>query len=173
MKSRFQDSRGAALVELAIVTPIFFLVMMGAMEIGRVGYYAIEIENAARAGAAYGAVNIGNANLTSNVQQAAKNDAPDVSNLIVVTQGSQCVCETIDPTTSTPTFNPASGTTSCDPTQSTITADCTADSSTSIQSVVEYVTVSTSASISPLVQVPGLPSTYSLSGYSAMRILHN
>lgn len=170
MKFQLRDNRGAALVELAVTTPLFVLLMMGALELGRIAYFAIEVENAARAGASYGAVNIGNANLTTTIQQAAKNDAPDVSDLIVVSPGSLCVCETINPSTNAPSFSPSSGTTSC--TSSTITS-CTADSSTSIQSVVEYVTVSTSASIDPLIHLPGLPTTYTLSGYSAMRILQN
>ena len=170
MKFSFRDSRGAALVELALVTPLFLLLIMGSAEVGRVAYYAIEVENAARAGASFGAVNIGNANLTSSVQQASKNDAPDVSNLIVVTQGSACVCETLNTSTNSPTFSPASGTTSC--TSATITS-CTAESSASIQSVIEYVTVSTQADIDPLIYVPGLPSSYNLTGYSALRILSN
>lgn len=170
MKIRFGDDRGAALVELALAAPLFMLLMMGAIELGRVAYYAIEVENAARAGASYGSVNIGNANQTSNVQQAAKNDAPDIANLVVVSPGSTCVCLTYNVTAGTRTYNPSSGTTSC--TSSTITS-CTADNAASIQTVVEYVTVSTSASVSPLVHIPSLPSTYSLSGASALRILPN
>ncbi|HEV2133521.1 MAG TPA: TadE family protein [Terracidiphilus sp.] len=170
MKHRFRDDCGAALVEIAVATPLFVLLMMGSLELGRIAYFAVVVQNAARAGASYGAVNVANANLTTTVQQAAKNDAPDVSDLIVVSPGSQCVCETIDPSTNTPSFNPSSGTTSC--TSTTITS-CTADSATSIQKVIEYVTVSTSANIDPMIHVPGLPSTYTLHGYSALRILQN
>lgn len=166
----FRDNRGAALVELAMITPLFFLLMMGAVELGRVAYYSIEVENAARAGASFGAVNIGNANLTSSVQQAAKNDAPDVSNLIVVTQGSACVCESMTTATNSPSFNPSSGTTSC---TSAAINSCTVESSTTLDSVIQYVTVSTSANIDPLIHVPGLPTSYALTGYSAMRILSN
>lgn len=171
MNFRFHDNRGGALVELAVLTPLFILLMMGALEIGRLAYFAIEVQNAARAGASYGAENISDANNSASVSQAAKNDAPDVSDLIVVSQGSACVCETIDPTTNTPSgFNPASGTVTC--TNSAITS-CTSDSSASIQKVVQYVTVSTSASIDPVIHLPGLPKTFTLTGYCAMRILSN
>ncbi len=170
MRLSLRDNRGAALVELALVTPIFILLMMGSAEVGRVAYYAIEVENAARAGASFGSVNVGNASLTASIQQAALNDAPDVSNLIVVSQGSACVCETIDTSTKSPSFNPTSGTTSC--ASSTINS-CNVESSSSVQSVIQYVTVSTSANIDPLIHVPGLPSTYNLTGYSALRILPN
>lgn len=170
MKLQWRDRQGAALVELALTTPLFILLLMGALELGRIAYFAIEVANAARAGASYGALNIGNAGLTSNIQQAAKNDAPDVANLVVVTPGSTCVCETLDSSTNTPSFNPSSGTTSC---SSTSIQSCTAESSTSIQNVVEYVTVSTQATVDPLIHVPGLPNTYTLNGYSALRILGN
>lgn len=169
-KSLFQDDRGGALVELALTTPLFVLMMLGAIELGRIAYFAIEVENAARAGASYGSVNIGNANNISNIQQAAKNDAPDISDLVVVSPGSTCVCETLNTTTGTPSFNPGSGTTSC--TSSTITS-CTAESSSSVQSVIYYVTVSTQATINPIVKLPSLPTTYSLNGYSALRVLSN
>lgn len=170
-RRRFQDDSGAALVEMALTAPLFILLMLGGIELGRIAYYAIEIQNAARAGASYGSVNIGNATATiSNIQQAAKNDAPDISNLVVVTPGTTCVCETLNASTGTASFNPSSGTTSC--TSSTITS-CTTVNATTIQSVVGYVTVSTQANITPIVQIPSLPSSYTLNGYSALRILAN
>jgi len=170
MKFLLRDNRGAALVELALTAPLFFLLMMGSLEIGRVAYYSVEVENAARAGASFGAVNVQNANTTASVVQAAKNDAPDVSSLIVVSPGQLCVCETVDTSTNSPSFNPTSGTTSC--TSTTITS-CTAESSSSFQSVISYITVSTQANVDPMIHVPGLPNTYNLSGYSALRILAN
>lgn len=170
MKLSFRDNRGAALVELALITPIFLLLMMGSVELGRIAYYSIEVENAARAGAAYASFNLQNANLTGSVQQAAKNDAPDVSNLIVVTQGSQCVCETLNFSSNSPSFNPSSGTIGC---KTDTINNCNVESSTSVDSVIEYVTVSTSANIDSLIHVPGLPTSYPLAGYSAMRILPN
>lgn len=171
LRHRFRDESGAALVELALTAPLFILLMFGGIELGRIAYFAIEVQNAARAGASYGSLNIGTATTTiSNIQQAAKNDAPDISNLVVVTPGTTCVCETLNVSTGTASFNPSSGTTSCS--SSTITS-CTIVNSTSIQSVVGYVTVSTQADITPLVKIPSLPNTYSLHGYSALRILAN
>jgi len=156
---------------MALTAPLFLLLMLGSVELGRIAYYAIEVQNAARAGASYGSVNIGNATATiTNIQQAAKNDAPDISNLVVVTPGTTCVCETLTVSTGTPTFNPSSGTTTC--TDAVILA-CTGESATVIQSVNGYVTVSTQATISPIVKLPSLPSSYTLNGYSALRILPN
>jgi Flp pilus assembly protein TadG len=171
MKRLFCDNEGAALVELAVAAPVFLLIMLGAYELGRIAHYAIEVQNAARAAASYGAVNVGNAGTTSSVTQAAKNDAPDLPGL-TATPTYACVCETLNTTTNTPSFSPSSGTVSC--TDTTITS-CTAESSTSIQSVVPYITVSTQATVNSLFKVRGLglPSTYTLNGYSALRILPN
>ena len=64
MKLNFRDNGGAALVELALTTPLFLIMILGETELGRMAYYGIEVENAARAGASYGAVNMGNALIT-------------------------------------------------------------------------------------------------------------
>jgi Flp pilus assembly protein TadG len=167
MKCQFRDNDGAALVELALIAPLLVLMMLGALELGRIAHYAVEVQNAARAGASYGAVNVDNAS-SPNVSQAAQNDAPDLS--MTVTQGFACVCETLDTSTNTPSFNPSSGTISC--TSTTITS-CNAQSSTSTQSVISYVTVSTQATVNPVFQVRGLPGSYTLNGYSSLRILQN
>jgi Flp pilus assembly protein TadG len=162
------------MVEMALTTPLFILLIMGTFELGRVAYYAIEVANAARAGASYGAVNRGNATVSATIQQAAANDAPDLPNL-VTTAGTACVCQTITTSsgTTTETFNPSSGTTSCSSFTGSNASVCSADSSTQNTSVIYYVTVSTQTNLDPLIHVPGLPNTYSLHGYSEMRVLPN
>ena len=172
MKKRFQfrDNRGSAIVELALTTPLFVLLIMGAAEIGRVAYYAIEIENAARAGASYGSVNISNAaNNPSLVQQAALNDAPDLPNL-TATAGTACVCETYTYASGSSSYNPSSGTVSC---SSSTAQNCTEDDTIAVQSNITYVTVTTQVSLDPLVHLPGLPKKYNLSGNAQLRTLQN
>jgi hypothetical protein len=134
-------------------------------------YYAIEVENAARAGASYGAVNMGNAFDSATVRQAAKNDAPDLPGL-VATASTACVCETISTSTGTPSYNPATGTVSC---SSSVVANgaCTGASNVSTLNTIEYVTVSTSAQVKSIFQLPGLPTVITLYGYSQMRTLPN
>lgn len=169
MKLRLQDEHGGALVEVALVASFILLPMMlGAFELGRVAHYAVETQNAARAGASYGAENVSNASSTT-VTQAAKNDAPDLSSLSV-TPGSACVCETLTIATNSPSYNPSTGTTAC--TNSIITS-CTTSNATTVQYVINYVTVSTSATVSPIFSVAGLPGSYTLHGYSALRVLPN
>ncbi len=53
--SRRHRSRGQALVELALVTPILLLLFAGAADLGRAFYGYIAIENAAKEGVLYGA----------------------------------------------------------------------------------------------------------------------
>ncbi|HEX8712088.1 MAG TPA: TadE/TadG family type IV pilus assembly protein [Terracidiphilus sp.] len=173
MKRGFFGDRGAALVEMALTTPLLVLIMMGAVELGRLAYFAIEVQNTARAGASYGAVNLSNAfQYPGTVQQAAKDDAPDISNLVVVTPVTACVCETLNTSTNTPSYNPSSGTVNCTDSRVT-TGACNTNTSTSSQKVISYVVVSTHATIDPLVHLPGLPSTYTLYGNAKMRVLPN
>lgn len=170
MKFQLRDNRGSALVELALTTPLFIALIMGAAELGRVAYFAIEVESAARAGASYGSVNISNAvNYPSEVKQAALNDAPDLSNM-AVSASSACVCETYTYATGSTTYNPSSGTVSC---SSSTAQSCTEDDTTAVQTNITYVTVSTQTSLDPMIHLPGLPKTYNLAGYSELRTLQN
>ena len=57
LRRNLREETGQALVELALVVPLFTVILFGAVEYGRLAYDAIEVTNAARAGAAYGAQN--------------------------------------------------------------------------------------------------------------------
>lgn len=46
----WKGERGQALVEMALVLPLFFLLLFGVVEMGRVGYAYITVNNAAREG---------------------------------------------------------------------------------------------------------------------------
>lgn len=174
MSFRFRDNHGSALIELALTTPLFMLLIMGSFELGRVAYYAVEVENAARAGASFGAVNRGNATVADTIQAAAKNDAPDLTGL-VTTPGTACQCQTVSNSsgTSTVSYSPSSGPSDCGAYTGANAGVCTADTATQTQTIIYYVTVSTHADFDPLIHVPGLPTTYRLNGYSQMRVLPN
>lgn len=168
MKRLFFDEQGTALVEVSLVATLVIVpLMLGAFELGRVAHYAIETENAARAGASYGSANPGNAGTTATVTQQAKNDAPDMATL-ASTPTTACVCETLS--AGTVTYNPSSGTVSC---ASAIITSCNTVTSSSVQYIVSYSSVPTTATVNPLYKVKGLPLTYSLNGYSALRVLPN
>lgn len=46
-----REQKGQALVEMALVIPLFFILLFGVIEMGRIGYAYITVSNAARAGA--------------------------------------------------------------------------------------------------------------------------
>ena len=51
------EEDGQSLVELALTVPILLLLLLGAAELARVAYAAIEVSNAAEAAVRYGAQN--------------------------------------------------------------------------------------------------------------------
>ena len=56
-RSPARRSRGQALVELALILPIFLLLIAGAIDLGRLFYAYVAIVNASKEGALYGASN--------------------------------------------------------------------------------------------------------------------
>jgi Flp pilus assembly protein TadG len=84
-------SRGAALVEFAILVPLMLTLLIGLMEAGRLGDYAIKIANAARAGVQYGAQNGATASDTQGMQNAAGSDAGDAT-ITSVAAATFCAC---------------------------------------------------------------------------------
>lgn len=72
-------SRGQSLVEMALLLPILLVLIIGAIEFGRLFYTKIVITNAAREGAYYLSTHISdynkNTGLAPNTLLAAQNDA--------------------------------------------------------------------------------------------------
>jgi Flp pilus assembly protein TadG len=75
--------RGSSMIELAIGMPILMMFLFGIVDFGRVFYTAIEVSNAAAAGALYGSYNTSNVNDTAGISNAASNEASDIANLSV------------------------------------------------------------------------------------------
>ncbi|MGC9199921.1 MAG: TadE/TadG family type IV pilus assembly protein [Acidobacteriaceae bacterium] len=146
-RSATRSDRGQALVELALTLPLCFLLLVGAAEFGRLAYLAIEVANAARAGAAYGAQTAITASDTAGIALAATQDAPNVTG-ISATSSTSCVCST-------------GGALVC----TNALASCASPAR-----ILEYVTVNTTATVGPLFNYPGLPHTFTLSGQTIMRV---
>ncbi len=93
------DDRGAAAIEFAFVTPLFCLLMVGAIDLGGALYTKFQLDSAVTAGANFAQVNASNVNST-NGQSLATNIATVVSSL----QGSNWADDTVvvnnGPTTS-------------------------------------------------------------------------
>jgi Flp pilus assembly protein TadG len=136
---------GQSLVETALGVSLCGILMLGAVEFGRLAYAGIEISDAARVGVEFGSQSHGTANDDANMRIAASQDAPDVSNLTLTsTHFCQCADGTSSPTCST--------------------TDCSGRP-------ILYVQVVTSASVDPLIYMPGLPKSYTLTGKAVMRVV--
>jgi Flp pilus assembly protein TadG len=138
---------GQAFVELALVMPIFVVLLVGAAEFGRLAYIGIEVSNAARAGVAYGAQNHITASDTLGMTTAAKNDGSNVT-ILSATASHFCQCS-------------GAGSSTCS------SGDCATPTGNRI---LEFVQVNTTAGVDALFYVPGLPHTYTLTGQAIMRV---
>jgi Flp pilus assembly protein TadG len=75
-----------------LTLPLLLALTIGIIEMGRLAYYEIEVTNAARAGAQFGAQSLGNAPNLSAITIAAQNDAPDIAATLEVAPVESCGC---------------------------------------------------------------------------------
>jgi Flp pilus assembly protein TadG len=138
---------GGAIVELALVLPIFSALMLGSAEFARLEYASIAVANAARAGVAYGSQSSATASDLTGMQTAATNDGPNITGLsAVATEFWSC--------------------SNAPSTQSTSPLTCTTGNH-----LLNYVQVTTTATVTPVIRVPGLPTSFTLHGLAIMRVL--
>ena len=147
-----RDQSGQGLVELALVLTLLTTIMLGAAALGRLAYAAIEVSDAARAGVGYGVQSAATASDTTGMQTAATNDASDLASWrgggMTAVASQVCKC-------------------------SNATAVTCANASTLCLGqarVLTYVQVNTTATVDPLVYVPGMLRTYTLTGYAIMQV---
>jgi len=150
-RTAIRSDIGQAFVELALVLPIFILLLVGAAELGRLSYSSIEVSNAARAGVAYAAQNHITASDLAGIRQATTQDAPEIASMAppVVTQSCSCA------------------------TGATVTAVSCTTAGTSCVSpsrIIEFVQVNTSADVDTVFHLPGIPNTVTLRGQAIMRV---
>jgi len=142
-----RDARASAIIELAVLVPIFGAVLIGAAQFGLLCYTAIELSEAARAGVAYGSQSAGKASDSSGMQAAATNAAPNISGMsVTATQFWVCSNATSTHYSAAPT--------------------CTTGNHT-----IHYVQVNTSADVSTPFQLSTHPGSYTLTGLAIMRVL--
>lgn len=134
---------GQALVETALLFPVLIALLVGTLEMARVAYAAIEVANAARAGAQYGAQNGYTAQDATGISNAAADDAANLTGL-TTTSSHACVCS--DGTAST-----------CQPN------DCPSSHKE------ETLTVNTQVTFDPVIHLPGIPNTYTLKGQAIQK----
>jgi Flp pilus assembly protein TadG len=144
LRAILRTDAGQSLIEFAILTPIVLLLLVGAIEIGRLAYLSILVNNAAHAGVQYGAQNLATAADNTGMQTAALNDGQNIAGL-TATASHYCSC--------------ADGSaSSCQPT------DCSGSHR------LVYVQVNTTGVFRSMIGYPGLPASYTVNGQAVMRV---
>jgi Flp pilus assembly protein TadG len=143
--SGIRNTKGQALVEVALTAPLLILLLLGAAELGQVAFAAIEVANAASAGVQYGAQTTITASDTTGIQTAASDDASNLTGL-TATSSFTCICSNGSASTCLPT-------------------DC------STSNIEEILTVKTQASVTPLIHLPGLPRPFTLRGQAVQKVI--
>jgi Flp pilus assembly protein TadG len=137
-----------SLVELALLMPLFILLLLGSAELARFGWAAILVANAARAGAAYGSQNVNAATDLASIQTVALKDGINLPNL-VTTRTQTCACSNGNTIASCTT---------------TALSDCPAPAT-----IFNYVQVNTSTQL-PWGIVRGQGAAFTVTGHSTMVI---
>ncbi len=137
-----EHGRGQSMLEMALGLPVMAMLLLVSGDFGRALYFAIEVNNAARAGVQYGVQSPITAADIPGMERAALNDAANVPSMSA-TAAQYCEC-------------PGGAMTACPP-------------ATSCSNLEVYVEVNTSATFHTLVNYPGLPSTVTVSGKALMR----
>lgn len=146
-RKKLTAESGQALIETAVTLSMLLIMLLGAAELGRVAWAAIQVTNAAKAAAQYGDQDRKAAGDTTGIKNAASAEALTLTNLNTVVSH-DCICS--DGSASD------CGLTACP---------------NSIDE--ETLTIDTSATFDPLIHLPGLPATYTLSGQAVQKVLSN
>ncbi|HMH12452.1 MAG TPA: TadE family protein, partial [Edaphobacter sp.] len=143
---------GQSLVELSLAMPLLIALLFGAVELGTVTFEAIELTGSARAAVQYGAQTPITAADTSGILAAAKQDAYDLSTSsrasnFTATVSSSCMCS-----------------------NGSAAASCVLSSCPTSQ-LEQVLTVQTSATFTPVIHLPNLPTSFTLHGLAVQRVL--
>ncbi len=149
--AQLRQPRGSALVELAIALPVLLLVFFGTVDFARVIYLGIALNNAARAGAQYGAQSLISSVDTAGIQATADAASPTIGAFTATVSTPSCFCATD----------------SAALTASSCTATCASG-----QHLAVFVTVTTSATFARVTPFPGIPATVPLVRAARMRVAY-
>ena len=148
----FSPESGQSIVELAFSLPLFLLLILGGAEIANLAWASVQVNNAARAAAAFASVSRTNAANLPAIQLAAQNEAPTLAITTHSIQVCTCVSNTGVPRTPDPGCADTNTETTC-PTPSVIDA---------------AVQINVTAPVRTLVHYPGLPATYTVNAQATV-----
>lgn len=151
LKKLIRNEAGQALVETSFSASFLLLFILGAADLARGAYCAIEVANAAKAAVQYGGQNSATAASTSGIQAAAAKDAGDLTGLST-TVAVTGICS--DGSACTGTGGKC------------LATDC------STSHIENILTVTTSATFSPMLKIPSLPGSYTLKGRAVQKVLN-
>ena len=86
------DRRGNVAIEFGFMVPVFILLTLGAVELGRLGTEWSRLTHAAYAGVQFGIKDQANAANIPGMVQAARDDADDAPNELAITARRYCQC---------------------------------------------------------------------------------
>jgi Flp pilus assembly protein TadG len=155
-----RSQSGQSLVELALLTPLLLLLLIGTVEMGRYAYIDILVANAARAGAAYGAESLPQSNDPNGIQAAVFNDFQNngiSTALLTVTPATTCGCDNGGTITSAGCNNPP---------------NATAGKCTSGHWIV-IVSVRVRGTFPAMFNFPGIPTPLTMSHTASQRVVQN
>ena len=148
---------GSAVVEMALVCAFLAPpLILGTGEMGILVYDSIEVSNAANFAATYGAQSLTYAASTSGMTTAAQTEATDFGTALSVTPTTYYACSSALAGTEYTGANA----------QSNANAGCTGTGNHAL----EFVKVTTSATVVPAVHCPGLPGSLTITGSSVMEV---
>lgn len=145
---------GQALLEVAVLTPLLLLMLLGVVEMGRYAYISILVGNAARAGAAYGAQSLPQSVDTAGIQTAADNDFQNngqIVSALTVASAASCGCDNSGTIAPAACVGPGAG-------------SCVSGH------WVVMVSVTASGTFSALFSYPGIPASIALSRTCTIRV---
>jgi len=156
MRINAMGEEGGALVETALSMSFLVVMLLGAVEFGRLGYAAIQVNNAAKAAAQYGA--------------QSRTTAGNRAAMLTAAQS-----EYFNPSAVSLTSPTATNGYACNCAGSGASVSCSINSVTAPAcpgSVMEVtMTVQTQASFDPLIHIPGLPGPFTLKGTAIQKVL--
>ncbi len=153
---KLRSDSGQSLVELALITPILLVLVLGIAEMGRYAYISILVGNAARAGAAYGAQSLAQSVDTTGITNAADNDFQNngqlVSSLTVNAPVTSCGCDSAGTVTS---------------------ANCTTGTAGTCAAGhwVVMVSVTAHGTFNSMLNYPGIPRSLTMSSTATLRVV--
>lgn len=165
VKAAARTQSGQTLLEVALLTPLLLLLLLGVIEMGRYAYIGILVGNAAHAGAMYGSQSVGDSADTAGIQTAADNDFQNNGqNISTLTVNSTTSCGCDKGGTISGLTNACS--TTADPNVANTIAAC----STGGGHWVVMVNVEAKGTFSSLFKYPGIPTSVTVDRTATMRV---